>query len=245
MKMPEQESWQTVADGFCKKWEFPNCIGAIDGKHIRIKCPHHSGTMFFNYKHYFSIVLQGVADADYKFITIDVGSFGKQSDGGTFRTSSLFDALQNGQLNIPDDRELPETSSVMPYVFVGDEAYPLMRNLLRPYNRKMLDADREYFNMRLSRARRVIECAFGIINAKWRILWKPIETFPDTADIIVKAICILHNTIIDIEGVECATAGLENENLKNLVPSRANNRPSNEANFIRDSFKTYMCNNKI
>lgn len=244
MAMPTEEKWKEIATEFYYKWQFPNCIGAIDGKHIKIKCPAHSGTMFFNYKHYFSIVLQGIADANYKFITIDVGSFGKQSDGGTFRSSTLYYAMQNGHLKIPDSNKLPLTAIVMPYVFIGDEAYPLLAHLLKPYNRTILDDDKEYFNMRLSRARRVIECSFGIINAKWRVLWKPIETLPETADIIVKTICILHNVTIDMEGLDSTMGDIVSENEK-LRSSRSNNRATNEANYVRNCFKTFLCDNKI
>lgn len=59
---------------------FPNCLGAIDGKHIRVKKPPNSGTSFFNYKKYFSVVLMAVADADSNDIAIDVGSYGSTSD---------------------------------------------------------------------------------------------------------------------------------------------------------------------
>jgi len=46
--------------------------------------------MYYNYKHYYSIVLQGLVDTRYRFIAIDVGAYGKQSDSGIFRHSSLY-----------------------------------------------------------------------------------------------------------------------------------------------------------
>lgn len=103
--------------------------------------------MFYNYKHFYSIVLQAVADAHGKFIVIDVGGYGNQNDGGTFRSSSVFSLMQEGKLNtsIPQDASLAQTSVVLPFVLIGDEAYPLLRHLL--------DAEKEYFNKRLSRAR--------------------------------------------------------------------------------------------
>lgn len=154
--------------------------------------------MFYKYKQYFSIVLQGLVDAHYKFINIDVGGYGKQSDGGTFRASALFLYLSDGRLNyIPNATTLPNSDITVPYVFIGNEVYPLLTNLLKPYSRQQLDTNKEYFNARLSRARRTVKCAFGIIYSKWRIFSKEIEATLEVADNIVKVICVLHNVIID------------------------------------------------
>lgn len=244
MKIPTSEDFKQIAEDYYKLWNFPNCVGTIDGKHIRILCPEHSGTMFYNYKHYFSIVLQGTVDAHYKFINIDVGGFGKQSDGGTFRNSALFLKLIDGHLDIPEPAPLPDSDITVPYVFLADEAYPLLQNLLKPYNRNQLNADKEYFNSRLSRARRTVECAFGIIYSKWRILGKAIETQPDVADNIVKCICVLHNTIIDREGMEHHLNDIStypDANIRNCGIGR----PTSAAQQIRDIFKTYICRNPI
>lgn len=69
--VPSEEDLFKISREFFTKWNFPNCFGCIDGKHIRIKCPNNSGSMYYNYKHYFSIVLQDVADANCKFTFID------------------------------------------------------------------------------------------------------------------------------------------------------------------------------
>lgn len=84
MPIPSKEMWVEHANNFHNKWNFPNVIGAIDGKHIRIQCPPNSGSLYFNYKGFFSTVLLAIVDADYKYIAIDVGSFGRESDGGIF-----------------------------------------------------------------------------------------------------------------------------------------------------------------
>ncbi|XP_043521123.1 protein ALP1-like [Frieseomelitta varia] len=183
-------------------WNFPNTISAIDGKHIRLKCSPNSGTMYYNYKQSFSIVLQAIADVHGKLIIVKIGGYGKQSDDGTFRSSQMFELMKKGNLNIPTNSPLSRTSNPMPFLcplHFGNEAYPL---LLKPYNRKNLDPQTEYFNSCFSRARLIVECAFGIMNAKWRILWKPIETLPAFTDNIVRCICVLHNAIIDLEGNE-------------------------------------------
>ena len=80
--VPSEDKWKSIADEFYERWNFPNCIGAIDGKHVMIQCPFNSGSLFYNYKSYFSVVLQAVASADYRFVMADVGAYGSSNDSG-------------------------------------------------------------------------------------------------------------------------------------------------------------------
>ena len=70
---------------FYRRTQFPNCIGAVAGKHVRIKIPADSGSLFYNYKHFFSILLLALVDANYCFIVVDVGAVGKSSDSNVFK----------------------------------------------------------------------------------------------------------------------------------------------------------------
>jgi len=86
---------------FYTRTNFPNIIGAIEGKHIRMIQPEHSGTSYFNYKKFFSCVLMSWTDADYKFVYIGVGSDETASDSEIFNTSQMGKRLSDNQLNMP------------------------------------------------------------------------------------------------------------------------------------------------
>lgn len=89
MPVPKESDWQDIAEQFWVNRDFPKCIGAIDGKHVRIVAPPNSGSLFFNYKGTFSIVLLAVVDANLCFRIIDVGAYGRGSDGGSLPLVAL------------------------------------------------------------------------------------------------------------------------------------------------------------
>ncbi|CAI6362322.1 unnamed protein product [Macrosiphum euphorbiae] len=86
---PTTEQWLDIAAGYFEKSQFPNCVGAVDGKHIRIECPQKIGKLYYNYKNFFSIILMGICDSNYCFRVIDIGSYGKESDCNIIKQSSF------------------------------------------------------------------------------------------------------------------------------------------------------------
>ena len=87
-------------------WQFPNCLGAINGKHVNLRAPPKSSTLFHNYKGFFSILLVAFVDADYKFIYIDVGDYGSNSGTAIFRSCNFGKAFMYGQRDVPPPKPL-------------------------------------------------------------------------------------------------------------------------------------------
>jgi len=156
-----------MAVKFRERWDFPNVIGCVDGKHICIKCPTKAGSLFCNYKQFFSVVLQGVAHSESTFIFIDIGAYGKQSDGSTFSASTLYHFMEDFESVVPERASFEGSGTEMPFIILGDEAYPLKTYTMKPFARKDLSRTECVFNYRLSQARQCIERAFGILTAKW------------------------------------------------------------------------------
>jgi hypothetical protein len=138
-----------------------------------------------------------VADADYCFISVEVGAYGTSNDSNVFKNLTFGKLLESNKLNIPDPRVLPSDAEglSMPSVLVGDEAFALSEHVLRPYPNKNLTCLKHIFNYRLSRARRIVECTFGILANKWRIFHRAIDVKSEFCDCIIKACCILHNYV--------------------------------------------------
>jgi hypothetical protein len=100
-QIPRNEEWLTVAKFFSNRWNFPNCVGALDGKHVVVVKPAKSGSMFRNDKQTFSIVLMAVVDAKYQFMDVNVGAQGRISDGGVYSQSSFAETFDNNGLGVP------------------------------------------------------------------------------------------------------------------------------------------------
>ncbi|XP_043479980.1 putative nuclease HARBI1 [Leptopilina heterotoma] len=195
-----EEEWKIVAEGFRVKWDFPNCVGALDGKEIRIKAPPHSGSLYFNYKRFYSFKLMAICDAFLRFTWIDIGDYGSLSDASSFRNSSLYQALEEHDAGLPRENILPRTNISLPFFFVGDPIFALKTYLMKPYPRANgLTNEQHVFNNRLSRARQCIEVSFGRICSKFQILEDRLDFKVDTSVEIVKAIICLHNLIITEE----------------------------------------------
>ncbi|XP_052871371.1 uncharacterized protein LOC128276954, partial [Anopheles cruzii] len=173
-----QHEWKAVAVEFQRKLHFPHCLGALDGKHVKILAPIHSGSEYYNYKKCFSIVMMVIADAHFNIIYANVGAQGRISDGGVFRQTALHHNIAANTAGLPEDESLPGQSIATPYVLVADKAFALSKHLLKPYPGHPTDQSESTYNYRLCRARIVIENVFGILASKFRVFASPIGLQP-------------------------------------------------------------------
>jgi len=163
------------------------CIGAIDCTHIAIRQPVDHPRDYCNRKRYFSIMLQGVADADMKFTNIYCGEQGSLHDARILRRSLLYDTAQNNMENI-----FPNETCI-----IGDSAYPLLPWLVPPFrDNGHLTAQQSEFNFLHSSTLIAIERAFGYLKGRFRRL-----KFLELLDIqfipkLITAACIIYNTAI-------------------------------------------------
>lgn len=195
------EYFKRVSKNYFVNWGMPQAIGAIDVRHIPIRKPGNTGSRFRNYKGFYSMALQAVVDDNCRYLYIDVGGYGSQSDGGTFKASLFYKALIKKKLNIPSPAKLPGLEVRTPFYFLGDGAYSLMPNLMKPFPGKKRIVRERYFNSILSKSRVSVENAFGYSCQKFNILYKTINKSPVVVEKIIKACCLLHNIIIDKENV--------------------------------------------
>ena len=120
MPMPvSAEDWKPIAKGFLDRWNFPHTLGALDGKHVACKCPPGSGSEYFNYKKFYSIVLLALVDSNYKFIWADIGARGAASDAQVWNDSDLQEGVNSGDVTFPPPDPLPNDTQDVPYFLIG------------------------------------------------------------------------------------------------------------------------------
>lgn len=172
LQMPKSGyEWKIKGRKFEQRWNFLQCIGVIDGKHVKILCPFRSGSEFYNYKGVFSIILFAMVDAELNFTYICIRPNGLTRDAAVWAECSLKEGLEKSILNI---------SSY--HVIVADDAFLLKQNILKLYSKTKLSARERVFNYRLSRARTRVENAFGTLAARLRIFLIPSDNINKNFD---------------------------------------------------------------
>lgn len=260
LQFPRTElEWKSISKQFEERWNFPHCLGAIDGKHIDITPPANSGSYYFNYKGKHSLVLMAIVDANYQFLLCDFGTNGRISDGGVLQNTEFYEKLQNNDLKIPLAESVGNISRSLPYVFVADDAFPLRCDMIKPFRQIDLNShERKIYNYRVSRARRIVENAFGILASRFRIFHTQINIDPHRIESVVMASCALHNFLMSTSHnfyapSECydhedrengtVTSGLNTtQSNMNHLHRRNYGNITNAAKIIRQEFINYFNN---
>ncbi|CAG9766703.1 unnamed protein product [Ceutorhynchus assimilis] len=195
IRFPNSAEAKQSASLFQHKSKIPNIIGAIDGTHIPILPPSEGYRDFINRKGWASWILQGIVDAKYKFIDISIKQPGRSHDFAALLASNIYKNI---------DKLLPkETVSVngedLPYVIIGDPAYPLLPWLLKSYSGPNLTPIEESFNVHMNSARVAIEIAFGRLKARWRCLMKRNDMHFSFVPEVIATCCTLHNIVETFE----------------------------------------------
>ncbi len=196
-----------------------------------------------------------LVDADLKFIFVDVGKNGRVSDGVIWSECALKNAIENETLKIPKLNKVG--NDYLPHVIVADDAFPLKPYIMKPYSSKNLTIEKRIFNYRLSRARRTVENAFGLLTSIWRVYQKPIQLTKTNAIKVVLATVVLHNmlrsnnttrnmysTIKDIDHEDCSTGDILSREWRQYASNSgiedisriSSNSYSFEAKEIREKF---------
>ena len=196
--------------------------------------------------------MMAVVNSAYRFLYVDAGSNGRVSDGGVFGQCSFKRALSDGSLHLPSPTVLTGTNHECPYMFLADEAFPMCINIMKPYPRRNMDIAQRIFNYRLSRARRTVENAFGILANRFRVFLTNVCLQPSTIEKVVHASCILHNFLrtksevmylaVDEEDTDhhvAPGAWRDAVQLTSAVVSRGRNPPQ-EAKVQRDMLADYF-----
>ncbi|MFV0265451.1 MAG: transposase family protein, partial [Kluyvera sp.] len=166
------DEWKQVASEFERRWQVPHVTGALDGKHVKIRQPANSGSEFWCvYKHCYSIILMAMVDADYKFLWVDTGGVVHQSHAQIYNASELKQCIEDGTLGIPPPERLPQDPEPdddhpdlkVPYFILGDDAFALRTHLMKPWSKRRMTKEEGIYNSHISRGRRVVENAFGIL----------------------------------------------------------------------------------
>ena len=212
-----------------------------------MQAPKNSGSLFFNCKKHFSVFLLAVVDANYKFVIVDNGAYGRQSKGSVF-LNSLFGRMLKAQ-QLPISPPEPLGGSVLPnlpYVFVGDEAFPLLQNLMRPYPSGNLTGEKNFFNYRLSRARRIVEYAFGIMASRFCCFHRPLMRTTKYVTVVVRAAVVIHNFLRREVGSQYMEIASEIQSCNNQATQpksmwRVGRSYSSTASNVREALSRYFC----
>uniref|UniRef100_A0A1B6DS20 DDE Tnp4 domain-containing protein n=1 Tax=Clastoptera arizonana TaxID=38151 RepID=A0A1B6DS20_9HEMI len=227
---PTKEEWSRIADKFYEKTDFPNCVGSISCKYVKVYAPKHKESEFDRHRKYFATALLAIVDSDMRFLDFSVGVLGNENDNFLTKSTIGKKIIQN-IYKLPEAKCLSENGPKVPFIFTNKDSLNI--NLMKPFP-KTVDKSKLNFNSRIGKTLDVAETCLKYIANKWLVLKKGIGHHT-SVESTIKAICLLHNFIMKTEGIEVTE---ENWTLDS-VPS-CGTRGSAYANEVRNHFVNYF-----
>ena len=193
----DKDRLNEVARGFAQKSNhvINGCIGAVDGWVVKIKKPSVDKDLYnmsdpasyFSRKGFFGINVQAIVDSKKRILFRNINSRGAEHDSTAFKNSKFYKWLEINFRKLAGGH----------YYFVGDSAYAIKSFLMTPFDNAVHGTPEDNYNFFHSSSRIWVECAFGEVDLRWGILWKPLGFRLKHNVNIIDACMRLHNFIVD------------------------------------------------
>ncbi|XP_065891631.1 uncharacterized protein [Dysidea avara] len=242
IKLPQEEQLKEIIREFETLWGFPQTVGAIDGSHIPILKPQECPSDYYNRKGFYSIIVQAVVDSQGRFIDVNIGWPGKVHDARVLANSTIYKKCNDGTYLPNWNRHINEVD--VPLVILGDPAYPLLPWLMKPFaDTGNLTRQQQQYNYRQSRARMVVENAFGRLKGRWRCLLKRMDYLSVESVTHVVASCLVLHNVCEMNGNRCRPEWVHHDSLTRgdtTSPTDVTRHATPSANNIRNALKDYV-----
>ena len=190
---------------------------------------------------YYSLNIQAICDAFGRFTNVEIKWPGSVHDARVFANSSIQKSFLEKKFTLFHKELLPGRECV-PQLLLGDPAYPLLPYLMKEYDSCQTN-EQVIFNQMLRSSRSQIECAFGRLKARWRILTRPLDIPTQSMPNVICACFVLHN-FCELHKIEADSAFVDSvvtdERSSTLKKDRLNTYSSKLGSKVRETITDYF-----
>lgn len=195
IKLPNScDEWRKISKEFYDEYKLPNCVGALEIRHLAFKPINKKGQMRDN--RFFTdntIALIAILDAHSNFMYIDVGQKSTLNDKNLFNNSNLKNLIDNNVINLPNSDQLPNSDKSIPYYFIGDYSLPLNTYLMKQFYVSSLTPPQLNYDFKLWDVSQRAEHCFETLTNMFPILMEPFRTDEENAKKITLGCIALYN----------------------------------------------------
>ena len=176
-------------------------LGALDGWLVKIQCPslNRDGVSncggYFSRKGFFALNVLVIVDKHKRVLWRCIGARGSEHDSSAFKSTNLYKKLVD--IALDENGRTHRNSFNVPFYLIGDSAFSSAPFMVVPYDNAHPGSSQDAFNFIHSSSRIIVECAFGEIDSRWGIFWRPLRSNLANHKFVIDACMRLHNFIID------------------------------------------------